>query len=771
MLNEFRLALSLLRRELRAGHWIIIFFALVLAVMTITAINFYTDRLSRGLSQQSAKLLGGDLVISSPSPINKDWVQKAKDLKLRSAQILIFPSVVSANNQLQLVNIQAVSDNFPLIGEPIHIKHKSVLVEFRLLQLLSINIADNLTIGAGSFNIEGLQSNDVDLLNTGWAIAPRVLMRLDDVPATKIVLPGSRVNYRLLLAGDEDNINAFSTWLKPQLKAGQKIIDTETQRFSIHKSLKNANKYIQLVVLFCLLMCGTAITLSTRQHLHRHFGDVALWRCLGASEKQIIHVFVMQLLILALVAGVIGTIVGHIIQVVISHLFTDFIQLQLPLTSYRPIMLGIFSSIILLFCYAFPIISVLPKTSPLYLWRGNISTNSKQKNLYAIITLVLLLAYVYWIMDFSLLALFFLDALLLTIGFLYILNALALSITRRMICLTKGSVRRGLSQLIQHPETAIIQLTAFTIILMSILILNMVKNDLIVKWSKSLPADTPNYYAINIARYDIKDLKELFAANQIKDNTIYPMVRGRLIELDDKPIFKALPKFAHQHNSLHRELNLSSMLVYPSDNKIVSGKKWDKSMVGAHFISIEKTMATELLLKLGDKLTFQVGDKKVSGVINNIRTVEWGSFHPNFYVIFPPDVLENLPTTYITSFHLDSGNTLFLNKIVKKFPNITIIDIAGVLKQVQSLLSKIAMALEYLFAFAFCAAVLIFFTSILASMDERKKTYHLLRVLGASRRYIISSLVVEFTFLGLLTVAFSFAIAKLISYLLLLMIF
>lgn len=771
MLNEFRLALALLRRELRAGHWFIIFFALILAVSTITAINFYTDRLSRGLNQQSARLLGGDMVISSPKPINEDWINKAHSLNIRTAHILIFPSVVSANNQLQLVNIQAVSEEFPLIGDPVKIQHKNVLVENRLLQLLSISLNDSLSIGASSFNIEGLQANDMDLLNTGWAIAPRVLMRLDDVPATKIVLPGSRVNYRLLLAGDTQNIKAYQQWLKPQLGGSDKIIDLESQRFSIHNSLKNANKYIQLVVLFCLLMCGTAITLSTRQHLHRHYGDVALWRCLGASEKQIIHIFIFQLLVLALIAGVIGTIAGHIIQVVISRLFTDFIQFKLPITSYRPIMLGIMSSIILLFCYAYPVISVLPKTSPLFLWRGDIAGTSKQKNLYAIITVVLLLSYVYWIMDFSLLALFFLDALLLTIGFLYIINAMALSVTRKLISLTNGSIRRGLSQLIQHPETAVIQLTAFTIILMSILILNMVKNDLIIRWNQTLPPDTPNYYAINIAQYDIEGLKELLHRNNINDNEIYPMIRGRLIGLNDKPIFEALPEFAQQHNSLHRELNLSAMLQYPTDNKVVSGKPWDDSMTGKHVISIEKNMATELLLRLGDKLTFQIGDKKVSAVINNIRTVQWGSFHPNFYIIFPPGVLNDLPATYITSFHLKPGSDLLLNKIVKTFPNITIIDIAGVLAQVQSLLSKIAMALEYLFIFAFCAAILIFITSILASMDERKHTYKLLRVLGASRKYIISSLIVEFAFLGVLTIAFSTGLAKLISHLLLSMIF
>jgi putative ABC transport system permease protein len=766
MLKEWRLAISMLVRECRAGQWLIVFFALILAVTSITTIHFFTDRLARGLNQQSAQLLGGNLVITSPTTLPEEWAVKAKELSLRTADVLIYPSVVSANNHLQLVNVQAVSNEYPLFGKAVRIKNHAVLTESRLLPLLNIDINDNMTIGAASFSIQGIVPSDIEMMNTGWVIAPRVLMRLDDVPSTKIVLPGSRVNYELLLSGSKESIGSFKAWLASRIQAGQKLIDVDSQRTTLTNYLEFTDKYIQLVILLCLLMCGTAIALSVRQHMHRHYNDVALWRCLGSPEKQITGVFLWQLITIAVISGVVGTIAGYILQSFIAQLFKSYINFQLPSAGFGPVLLGFLTSTVLLFCYAYPIVSLLPRTSPLYLWRSESSVSHQHQNTYAIITLVLLLTYVYWIMDFSLLALFILDSLLLSIGFLYVLNILSLSFIRKLVKLTNGAVRRGLSQFIQYPETAGMQLTAFTLIVMSLFILSSVKNDLLLNWKTGLPANTPNYFAFNIAPYDLGNIEQFFKNSRLSIDQIYPMVRGRLVTLNNKPIMQMIPDTARNHNALHRELNISSMQFYPSDNKIVDGTGWNSSDNGKLLISIEKNLASELRIKIGDSLGFQIGDQQIAGVVANIRSVDWGSFHPNFYIIFPPDALDRFPSTYITSFHLPADQTGTLNQLVKEFPNVTVVDIANILRQVQDVIGKLASALTLLFTFAILAAILIFAASLLASMDERRETYQLLRVLGASRKYIISSLVVEFSFLAVLTLGLSYILSTIIAHLL-----
>ena len=771
MLNEWRLALRCFIRECRAGQWMIVFFALVLAVTMMTSINFFTDRLSRGLNQQSAQLLGGDLVISSSMPISKTWQQKADNMSLRTADVYVFPSVVSANNQLQLVNIQAISDSYPLFGKKMDIESHTLLTEERLLPLLSIHLGDAMTIGTATFTIKGLMNTNIDMINTGWAIAPRVLMRMDDVASTHVILPGSRIQYQLLVAGEKKAIQAYRSWLTPKLSAGQKIIDVASRQSSLQNSLQHADKYIQLVILFCLLMCGTAITLSVRQHLHRHYEDVALWRCLGAPEKQITSILIKQLILISVAAGALGSLIGFFIETYIVKIFYTLIDFPLPPAGILPIVLGFSASVILLFCYAYPIITSLPRTSPLYLWRSNSHDLHKHTKFYAIITLVLLLGYVYWMMDFSLIALFILDSLLLSIGFIYALNVLTFSMVKKLMNISNGIIRRGLSQFIQYPETASIQLTAFTLVLMSLFILGNVKHNLLGDWQATLPSDTPNYFAFNIAPYEIEEVKSFFAKQNIVVEDIYPMVRGRLTELNQQPIMQAIPPHAAQHNALHRDLNLSSMMTYPTDNQLTQGSSFTVNDDGKLIVSVESKLATELNLKLGDQLGFQIGDQQLVATLTNIRSVDWGSFHPNFYIIFPTNALNKYPSTFITSFHLQPNQSVILNKLVKKFPNITIIDIASMLQQAQGLLAKISMALQYLFSFAICAAILIFITSVIASMDERRETYKVLRTIGASRKYIIGSLIVEFSFLAALTILFAYVFAKFISYLLIAMIF
>lgn len=771
MLKEWRLAQTMLYRECRAGQWLIIIFALILAVTIFTAIDFFTNRLARGLDSQSAQLLGGDLVITSSTPIAAAWIKKANELSLRTAEVIVFPSVISANNQLQLVNIQAVSKTYPLFGKPIKMKHQQVLVESRLLPMLNIHIQDNMNIGAANFIIVSRLPSDLEMMNTGWVIAPRVLMRLDDVPATKILLPGSRVNYRLLLSGTPDHLKQFRSQIKPQLQPDQGMLDVQSQRNMLSNSLQHADKYIQLVILFCIIMCGTAITLSVRQHLRRHYDDIALWRCLGAPEKQITRVIVSQFFMVALIAGAAGTLAGYLLQTMIVGLFNAYIDFPLPAADFSPILLGFLTSTILLFCYAYPIITLLPRTPPLHLWRSEIVSKQNYRNTYAVITLILLLGYVYWIMDFSLLALFILDALLLTIGTLYLLNIFALSFIRKLVKISNGAIRRGLSQFIQHPETTGIQLTAFTLIVMSLMILANIKHDILGNWRMTLPSTTPNYFAFNIAPYEIEQVNSFLKNVHVQVDDIYPMIRGRLVSLNGKPIMQVIPDTAKNHNALHRDLNISSMQTYPSDNKIIAGAAFAKDDSGKMIISVEKNLAADLHLTLGDKLGFKIGDREIFAVIANIRTVDWGSFHPNFYVIFPPDSLDDFAATFITSFHLSPQQTRILNQLIRQFPNITVIDIASILLQIQNLISKMATALQYLFIFAIIAALLIFVAGLLASMDERRTTYRLLRILGAGHRYIYSSLIVEFGFLALMTFACAFALSKIISHLLMTMIF
>ena len=767
MLKTFRLAAKFLWREWRAGEWFVVCIALLLAIIATTSIHFYIDRLTRGLDLQGAKFLGGDLVISSSTPIPNLWIKQAETLQLRVAEVWSYPSVVSTKNQLQLVNLQAVSENYPLIGDAgLQPQRATIWVEPRLLPLLAIKMNDSVKIGAASFRVERVLSSDIDTLNTGWTIAPRVLMRLSDVPATQTVLLGSRVDYRLLIVGDKIQLQQFRDWLTPQLVSGQVLLDVHNQQFALRNILQRTESYLQLVLLVCILMSGVAIALSIQQYMRRHAGYVALWRCLGAKQVQITRIFLYQLLIISVVSGAIAVVFGYLAQAIFANLFREFLQFPLPAASAAPALLGLLTSIFLLFTFAYPIIYELPRTSPLFIWRNEVSVNYLRSNFYLIISLIIISIFIYWFMNFSLLALYFLSCLLMSIGILYSLSILILLLLKIVLVKTEGAVRRGLSQLVQYPKSVSLQFVGFNLILISLIVLGQVRAHLIESWQQSLSTHAPNYFAINIAPSDLDNFRKFFSDHKVSIEWIYPMVRGRLMTLNGKAILSVVPASAMNNNALHRELNLSWMWQYPDDNKIVSGNAWAREDAGKALVSVEKKLADDLQLHLGDRLTFQIGDQQISAVISNLRTLEWSSFHPNFFMIFPPGLLDSFPTTYITSFHLGSNQTLLLNQLVQVFPSVTVIDVANILQQMQDLLGKIVLAMQYLFLFALGAGVLIFVTSLQASMDERRQTYLLLRVLGASKKYIRKSYIVEFGLLTILIVFSAMGFSSLIVFLL-----
>jgi putative ABC transport system permease protein len=342
-----------------------------------------------------------------------------------------------------------------------------------------------------------------------------------------------------------------------------------------------------------------------------------------------------------------------------------------------------------------------------------------------------------------------------------------LSAVRRISIHFNGVVRQGLNQLSHHEDNVSFQFIGFTLIILFIIVLGMIRMDLVRKWQHSLPKNTPNYFAFNIAPDDAQSLEKYFRENRVDVEGIYPMARGRIISLNNKPILLAVPANARNHNALHRELNLSWMWKFPSDNKIVNGEAWQPQDQGKAIASVEKNLANDLHLKLGDQLTFKLGEETFSATIVSFRTLDWASFHPNFYVIFPPGLLDKFPSTYITSFFLNPNQTILLNQISQLFPNMTIVDVADLLKQVQSLVEKISTAFQYLFLFSLGSGILIFITSLQASMDERRQTYKLLHILGASRNYIYKMISVEFLFLFLLiagaSVLFSYSIVYLLE--------
>ena len=777
-MNLFYLSLKLLRRNWRSGELSILLAALVLAVTALTAIYFYTDRIGRGLEQQAVQLLGGDLVIKTPNPQPKTWLQQTQKLQLRTVQRYLFPSMVVANQQLQLASIKAVNSNYPLYGN-ITINKTSqtqavavnaipapgnVWVDSRLLTLLNIKLGSDVTIGAAKFKVNAVINTMPDT-ETNWLnIAPTVLMNVADLAKTQIIQPGSRVSYELLIAGNEEKIKQFKTWLQPQLTPEQKIFDVKNNQFVLKNNLQKADSYLTLANMICVLLSGLAIVITAQRYVRRRYDTTALLRCLGIVQKQIIYIYAYQLFIIGLIGSIIGCFLGYLFQLGFALIFTDWLKFSLPAAHLSSALTGLMFGFTMLLGFALSPFLSLQQITALRILRCDLKVPTSN-NLWVYGLIICAVYIVLWQQTANhQLALWLLSGISFTAAILYSCANGLIKLLRMLGSSGGINWRYGIANLARYSRTSTVQLVAFGLVIMVLLLITLIRNDLLNTWQENLPKNTPNYFVINIQPVEVTQVEKLLAAYQIKSTGIYPMVRGRLTELNGIAIQQAVPPEARNHNALNRELNLSWASLLPKENKITQGQWWIAQDEGKPIVSLENKLAEELGIKLGDKLSFQIGEQKITAIVVSLRSLEWSSFQPNFYIIFPTGVINHLPTTYITSFYVDIKHRQVINELTHLFPGTTIIDVASILEQVRDMIDKIALAIEYLLLFTLLAGIVVLYAVLHANRDERLQQMALLRTLGANQNQLKIMVLAEFITLGLLAGTLGALSATLIAF-------
>lgn len=736
--------------EYRARQWNLIFLALLFAVMMLSVMQFVADRAEKGLAEQSAQLLGGDLVIESSVPIQPNFREKATQLSLRTADIIVLQTMLNHAGEFILVNLQAVSPEYPLFGKPLALQAHHILINKRIQDNFNLTFPAQLKIGASSLTTTALIPATLELSYSGWLLAPRVVINLSDLSATQTLLPGSRASYRLLVAGDKANLRQFYNAINPLLTPQQKLVTPNQNTFQLLNNLNVIIQFVQLAVIVSIIFCGITISLSVRQYVKRHTSQIALWRSLGATTQQIRTHYILQLFLAAVVTMVVGMVIGYYAHVLLINYISPYYQFVSDAATLKPFFISGMASFVILFCYAYPYIQTLSEVNALTIWRGNHQATNAGFY-YGIAAFIIFVLFVLLLMNFTLFSLFIIDCLTLGMAIFILASILSFSLLRRLAEHCRGTLYRGIKQIIQYPETSSTQISALALVLMCLFLLHFMKNDLLTKWQATIANDAPNYFAFNIAADEVAGLQQHFKDTQL---TFFPMIRGRLIKLNNQPIF-SVAGIDKSHNALHRDLNLSAGDI-------------PRTGTETHpTISIESSLAKALHSKLGDKLTFLIYDKEITATVVETRDVNWESMQPNFYVIFSRDALQDFPVTYITSFYLPPQQINKISGLLNNYPNITLIDMADVLKQIQSWLNQAASVLQILFVFTLLSALLVLIAALIATGDDRRQTYSLIRLLGASKDYIIKSIFVEGIILTLLALLLAYLSASLIFYFLL----
>lgn len=765
-MNVLKLALRLLARDWRAGELNVLAAALVLAVASVGTVSFFADRVKGGLAQQANLLLGADLMVSGDRPLPEAYADEARRRGLVVSPAVRFNSMVqtaaSSEAPPVLADVKAVSTGYPLRGaimlfDPQDPKGRAASgipargeawIDTRLAERLGVRVGDRVTLGEAALRISAIIQQEPEVVGLTFAAGPKLLLNFDDLPSTNLLQPGNRATWRLMLGERAaGTLEAYRTWLGSELKTGQRVEGVRDLRPEVRQTLDRAERFLALTALTAVLLAAVAVALTASRYLRRHLDAAAMFRCFGASVARTLALFVIQFAVLGMLASLAGLVAAYAGQQALVWLMAKTFAGELPPPTWWPALSAFGAGLLLLFGFALPPLVALARVPPLRVLRrdlprprvgGVLAYGAGAAAIGALIAWQAREAQAGAIMLGGVVGL-----LVLAAGVAWLLLALLKHFPQRGV-----SWRFGLANLRRRALASSLQIGALALGLMALLLLTVVRGDLMMNWRASLPPDAPNRFLINVLPDQVDEASRLLRAATGADIVFKPMVRGRLVEINGKALDTARYEDVRARRLAEREFNLSWADALPKGNRVTKGVFWTGGVANA--MSLEDGIANTLGIHLDDTLTFDVAGTRLSAKVTSLRKVDWDSFRVNFFALFPPGALDTLPTTYIAAFRTTEGNNAWLSALLQRFPNILAIDVGEILRQVQSIVERVAIAIEFVFLFTLLGGLLVLQAAIASTQDERNFDAAVLRTLGASRRQLRGAQVAEFLLLGAL---------------------
>ena len=746
-----RLGWRTLWRDVRAGELRLLLVAVTLAVAALTSVGFFADRLQGGLARDALQLLGGDVVLASDAPTPAAFAQQAQALGLQTATSMGFPTMARApeaqGGGVKLVALKSVQPGYPLRGNmqvadapgaaPYATREipaqGEVWVDAQLLEALDLAMGDFLLLGDAQLRIGRLITLEPDRGGGFTGFAPRAMLNAADMAATGLVQPASRIAYRFAVAGAPSAVQAFSRWAALQVQEpgvrGVRLESLDSGRPEMKQTLERAQKFLNLVALLAALLSAVAVALAARGFAASHLDASALLRVLGQSQRTIALSYTFEFVLVGLFASALGVALGFAVHFVFVLLLAGLVSSALPAASLWPAALGLGVGLTLLLAFGLPPVLQLAQVPPLRVMRrdvGALRPASLAVLALGISGFAALLLVVSSDLKLGLIAVGgFAGAVLLFAALAWA----AVQVLRRSVNETRAPRWLVLAtrQIAARPAYAVVQVSSLAVGLLALVLLVLLRTDLLASWRQATPADAPNRFVINVQPDQSEAFQQALRRAGVAQYDWYPMIRGRLVAVNGKPVGAADYTDDRAQRLIEREFNLSTAVEVPSHNPVVAGR-WTSNEAGA--ISMEDGIATTLGLKLGDELRFDIGGVTKDARITSLRKVDWGSMRANFFAMYPVAHLDGVAITYLAAFHAPD-KAGFDNALVQQFPNITSVDMAATLAQVQSVLDQVIKAVEFLFAFTLAAGLVVLFAAVTATREERAREYAIMRALGA----------------------------------------
>lgn len=757
----------LLLQSFRTGGLYLLIIALSLAISATTALKFSNNQVKQAVSLQASQMLGADLVLSNNEPIEQPWKKKAEQLGLKQTNVTIFSSMAHTQDQFVMVNVKAIEPDFPLRGQ-LEIAPKTQAIQSgevwlsqRAADLLKVKRGDVVSIADGSFHFSGVIVRDSNQELGFSGFSPTVIIHQADIAKTHAIQTGSRIDYRLLMAGSPEQVQTFSKQFKQQHQpskeadetTGLRLRDASESNSRLLRPLENLDTFLQLANILTILLCGIAIALTSQRYVQQNQDHIALIRCLGASKFQILWAYIGLLSVVSAISIVLGSLLGLIMGYGLLQLMLQLIpQLELSF-SVIPLLVGplpiaIFTSVIVLLGFILPSIWELLNTPPIRVIREQAKS---RKSLF-----FMFFAGISSLIVFSLVLSENLMLSILVLAAIIVLCILLYTVVWLLLRSLK-KLKNRLSFYIRSPSQSALQITALALGLSLITVLSVLRTDLLERWQQQLPEGTPNQFVYGLPPFDLKAFEQQLKQHGWQSTPLYPNIRGRLLAKNDVPFSEEAIK---QNNSLRRELNLTQSNLLPNDNVITSGQA---QFNGVGQVSVESKTAESLGIQIGDKLTFSLPEGTLQAKVVNFRSVEWESFSPNFFFIFSPKTLDENAGSYLGSFYVPKQDQPKMINIIQQFSNTVFIDVDRILDEVKRLMNVLVKIVTVLAALVGFSGILVLIACLNLLMDERRREVALLRSFGLSKNKMKQMLSFEIGFLGLLAGIVACCFAEVIS--------
>ena len=788
------LDLKLLWRDWRGGQLNLIVSALVLAVMVVTAVSVLAERVEKGLEEQITSFLAADLAVQSSLKMDPEFSLKANELGLQTANIAFFSSMVFSQGRNHLASVKVVEHSYPLRGwievSQIEDLQQSELldhgpekgeawVEARLLNLLDLSVGEDIEVGYSRLKISRIIVNEPDR-GTGFsATGARIMMSDADLAESQLVRPGSRISYRLLMSGTEGNIQAYTSWYKdsekdnPEKFSHYRLRTPENAEQQLAEALERGRSFLLLSGTIGVLLAGLAMALASQRYALRLTDQVALMKAWGQSAQSIRRSQLIRLLVITGIASLLGIVLGWLAHYLLLIAAQGLFDASLPAPGIRPFAVAIITGFVSVMGFALPALWHLPTIAPLKVLRRDLPDSLVSQGKRVALGIIALLLLTYWYSGSIIISLTFLGTLFALFAICAFIALQALKLVQGFGSWRGSFVRLGLANLWRRRGQTMVQLIGFSVTLMLLLVTTGMRTNLVAEWQAQLPENSPTHFLFNVSSTEVAPLKNLLDEEGVVADRWYPMVRGRLVALNDEPLsIERLRKT----DGLGREVNFTQTADLPPSNEIVQGTWWKNSEnegLPSQF-SIEEEVAQALGVTIGDTIEFSIGGLRFSAELTSIRTVDWQSMNANFYIIFSPGVLDRFSPNWLTALRTPEqdkpSNQLlpsdsFVSKIIKDYPATVVLELGQVVDRIRDIINRVTLGLEMILLLVLACGALVLFAAIGVSYDERLRENAVLRTLGSSRKIVAGGLAVEFAVLGAIAGIIASAGAEFMLYL------